>query len=215
MKMIADRDAVALLKDFVDDYLERGLGGYSGRELELLVLELCMELHPEFKEMPVFEKSRLLKASETKIKNMLYEIKLRRADNPQELIRQIEKSLGSMEIDKGKVIIEMDDLYSKKKLKAILKEKGTVADSSFNSDLMKISFSGFISVVVELFPEKSRQRQVEDLLQTQELAQSFSDLTADLKIPGTDINAKNLWDFACKAAKIVKARIDDALESGN
>lgn len=208
MEMVPEEQAVALLEEFVDSYLERGLGGYSGRELELLVLELCMNLHPEFKEMTVFEKSRLLKASETKIKNMLYQIKLRRKDNPQDLIAQFERSLDSMEIDGGRVIIEMDDIYSKKKLKAMLKDCGALSDSSFNSDLMKIPVGAFILVVTKLYPEKAKQKHYQDLLEVKRFSESFDDLIDGLKVPGTDLKAKSLWEFACNTADVILSKFD-------
>ncbi len=207
IKMIDDKVAIKSLKKFMDAYLERGLGGYSGKELELLVLELMIDLYPDFEELPVFDKSRLLKASDTKIKNMLYEIKLRRDDDHKDLIKHIESNIESVEMQKGKLIIELDDVYAMKKMKSMLKKSGFISDSSFNSDLMKVPFAGFVSVVAELYQDKAGQKNFEDLMAAKDLAEANKAIIDTLKIPGTEFGVTTLWDLATKTGKSVTAFI--------
>ena len=144
MKLVKNEELARLAKEFFEKYMGRGLGGYSGRELELLVLDFLIAAYPELRDSSLFNKSRMLKATETRIKNMLYEIKLKSDEDNDEFRMHIEKNLESAEYEKGKFLIEIDDVYTQRKIKSILKDNGCITDSSFNTDLVKMPYEGLI-----------------------------------------------------------------------
>lgn len=213
MTKLPEKKLAEELNDFINKYLERGIGGYSGRELELLVLDLILKTRSDISKQSIFEKSKTLKATESKIKNMIYEISLRNNTGNQILIDHIEKNLKSAEFEKGRIIIEIDDVYCQKKLKSILKENGYITDSSFNSDLVKIPYEGFIDIVSELFPDKIGQAKFKDLLETKKLASSNREILRGIEIPGTKFKSGELWDVAVSLGGSVRAAIELKIEN--
>lgn len=209
MKPVRNDELAKFTESFIKSYLERGLGGYSGRELELLVLEFILLAYPELKDASVFEKSRKLKATESKIKNMLYEIKLKSTEDTQDFIENLEKNLKSAEYEKGKFIIEVDDVYAQKKVKSILKENGFISDSSFNSDMIKIPYEGLISVVEVVCKSKVGTNKYKDILATKRLIEANREILKSISIPGTKLNTISLWDMISSAAASIKSAITE------
>ena len=207
MKLINDNELKKKTKELVTHYLDRGLGGYSGKELEILILDFVLSVYPTLADMTLFEKSRELQASESKIKNMLYEIKLRSDDDIKELIAVIENDLKSSEFEKGRLILEIDDIYCQKRLKSILKEGGFITDSSFNSDLIKIPYEGFITIIAELFPSKKDTLAFKDMIATKKLAQTNRNIIGSIGIPDTDLKLGSVWDLATSLTTSVKSAI--------
>lgn len=174
--------------NFVGKYLDRGAGSFSGRELELLVLDFILEIDPKLKENSIFEKSQILKVTETKLKNMIYEINLRKNDK-QNFIKSLERNINSITFEQGKFVIEVDDLFTKKKLKHLIKLKGFITDSSFNSDLVKIPYEGLFAILEENLPKKKKE------LQKLRLKEQSKEIISSIKIPYTEINTKSVYEI--------------------
>lgn len=207
MKLVKNEELARLAKEFFQKYMGRGLGGYSGRELELLVLDFLIAAYPELRDSSLFNKSRMLKATETKIKNMLYEIKLKSDEDNDEFRMHIEKNLESAEYEKGKFLIEIDDVYTQRKIKSILKDNGCITDSSFNTDLVKMPYEGLISIVEVVYEEKSKTKVYKDLIATKRLAATNREILRSVSIPGTELSTGNLWDMVTSATTSITSAI--------
>ena len=205
-------EKLKIFESFINSYLSRGVGGYSGRELEILVLDLLLKVRPDIESMSLFEKTKVLKATETKIKSLIYEIALRNEDENKTLIKQIEKNLESMFYEKGRVIIELDDIFSQRKIKSLLKENGFLTDSSFNSDLIKIPYEGFVIVVSGLYSHKSKKEGFKDFVATKKLASSNREVLKNIDF-GFNVKSGGLWDVAVSMGQSLKAAIASYKES--
>ena len=133
-----------------------------------------------------------------------------RANLPQ-IKDTLEKNLNSAEFEKGKFIIELDDVYTQKKIKSLLKESGYLTDSSFNSDLMKVPYEGLIELAEKIYSKKSSQKNFQDIVATKRLAATNRDILRSFKVPGTEIATGNLWDMLQSASKSLKSYIEEQL----
>lgn len=188
---------------FFKKYLDQGLSISSGKELELMVFELYIKTHPEFINKSSFEKSRILKTSDRKIKNMLYELRLRKEDTPDKLISYINENIDSVEVQNGKVTLECDDIYFEKKIKSLLKDFGYISDTSFNKELLKIPLRGFLYLIAELYRDREEAERVNKIIASKEFKESSENIWKSLNIPGTSIQAKDILGVLTNLKKYV------------
>lgn len=174
-----DRNSFA--SEFLEEYLSNGFGVMSKREIDILVLSLLMK-HTDLHEKNNHQLSLLFKIPESRIRSLRYEAKLK-YQQQDTIAKDFFDLLASarFDVDDDKIIIVIEDQYLRLSLQGRMKEKGMFADSSFNSELVKIKIDFLKIVVFELLGETSDK-------QTKEKLKEFSKAVDSHQI---NINEKN------------------------
>ncbi|MGZ3783883.1 MAG: hypothetical protein ACXWR0_05075 [Bdellovibrio sp.] len=206
-------------KELYSKYFERGIGSYSGRELEILIFHMFFLKNKSMQSLTDYELSIELKATETKIRQLKYEVFLRYGDEYKDHIKnQISKSLETFEISKGKVILEIQDLFTKKTLQSQLKEKGYLTDSSFNQDIFKVNIKAFFELLAEYLPEEASKK-VRSGIKTETFKEGLKSFAKDVGkdlvkevIKGSISGGKlSIVTFANKFLKLVAKKGEESI----
>jgi hypothetical protein len=137
---------------FLEEYLSDGLGAKSKREIDILVLRLLMK-HAGLAEKSNQELSLLLQAPAARIKVLRYEAYLKYPPDAEYVQREFLYLLtkSQFDLDKDRIVFVMEDEYLRQAIQERLKAKGMFADSSFNTELVKIDKSALQAVIEELY----------------------------------------------------------------
>lgn len=139
-----------LLTEFFEFYTAPAFGARSKSEIDLKVFELLRErgdIDDDY-----YKVSRKLKITPTRAKNLILNDKLRReSGNYDEKFIDLLKNLKfKISVNSNEIILlYVPDILFREHIKAILKQKGIIWDSSFNSEIVKIRLDDFLDIVYE------------------------------------------------------------------
>ena len=155
---VKDKDAKKFVAEFLEEYLSDGIGAKSKREIDILVMNLLVN-YGGLAGQSNQDLSMLLQAPESKIKGLLYEARLKYPPDPDYVKREFLYILSKSQyaIETGKIIFAIEDNYIRHAIQGQLKAKGMFADSSFNSELIKIDKGSLEAVIGELYDEETAQ----------------------------------------------------------
>lgn len=163
IKIISQIDDIFINK-FLSEYLSRGFGSMSKRDIDVLLMHLLME-HTDLSNENNFNLSIKLKLTESKVKNLKYEANLKYTESLEKDIK--EEFLSLLSKAKLQVIgketwisIVVEDTFLRHAIKAKVKENGSFTDSSFNSEIVKISVDDF-SYLMYVFSDDKEQKYIE------------------------------------------------------
>jgi hypothetical protein len=140
-------------KEFLEIYLERGIGSLSKRDIDVLVLKL-LEKHANLELTSNHELSLALRLTETRVRSLRYEANLKYPPSDQNFLKRrllFILAKAEYEADAHRIVFVVEDSFIRKSLQAHLKKKGGFADSSFNSELVRVSPSQLAPVLQSLF----------------------------------------------------------------
>lgn len=178
MENISITDSKTFVTNFLKKYLENGLGTMSKREMDILVTNLLMEFgysdelvtKTNKNGMLTFlgnnELSILLQLTESRIKSLRYEARLKYPPDEDYIRREFLNSLyssryvyaaSSEDPFSGKISFVMEDVYLRQAIYGKLKKDGMFADTSFNNEIVKINPSYLIEVIEKLFDKKTAE----------------------------------------------------------
>lgn len=156
MVSIKIKDARGFVEDFLQEYLANGMGSKNKREIDILVMNLLMK-YSEIADKGNHELSLLLHATEARIKGLLYEARLKYPPEEdyvgKEFLYTLSKS--QFDFDRGVITFVMENDYLRHAIQGKLKANGMYADTSFNSELVKINRSSLEEIIGELYGEKT------------------------------------------------------------
>jgi len=186
-------------EEFLQKYLSDGMGVMSKREIDILVMNLLMK-YGDLSTRSNYDLSILLRIPEATIKRLRYEARLRYPPDEEYIRREflIVLTNAKLELDRNneksvenmKLVFIMEDNFLRYAIQGRLKERGMFADTSFNTEIVKISCSSLVAVLEELYDEKTA-------LDFLERCKSL------LKSDKKEENRKILLDFALDTAKSV------------
>jgi hypothetical protein len=117
-----------------------------------MMMHLILE-HSDLEKISNHELSIKFKISESKIRTLRYEAKLKHIKDQEIYIKEeFFKVLAKaqLEVEKKKIMFSVEDKYLKTGIQAKLKALGSFADSSFNTELVKISEDAFVELLASL-----------------------------------------------------------------
>lgn len=138
---------------FLVEYLQNGMGAMSKREIDILIMHL-LEKHSDIKRKSNQDLSILLQLTEPRVKSLRYEAKLK---YPPEEEKYIETEFLSVlakskfDTEKKKIIFVVEDTYLRLAIQGRLKAKGMFADTSFNTELVKIDITSLGAVIQDMY----------------------------------------------------------------
>jgi len=140
------------VKEFLSEYSSDGISAKTKREIDILVMNLLMN-YAGLADKSNQELSILLQAPESKIKSLRYEARLKYPPDADYVKREFLYILTKSQFDfeKGMIIFAIEDEFLRHAIQGQLKAKGMFADSSFNTELVKISRSSLEAVIEELY----------------------------------------------------------------
>ncbi|HEY3313423.1 MAG TPA: hypothetical protein VGK00_17410 [Anaerolineales bacterium] len=155
MSGIQIQDPKKFVDDFLDEYLANGFGAKTKRELDILVMSLLMN-YGDLAGKSNQDLSILLQAPEGKIKSLRYEARLKYPPEPDYVKKEFLYVLSKahFDIDNDKVIFVLEDDYLRHAIQGELKHKGMFADTSFNTELVKIDKDSLKAVIGELYGQQ-------------------------------------------------------------
>lgn len=149
------KDTKGFVGDFLDEYLSDGLGAKSKGAIDILVMNLLMK-YGDLAAKSNQELSILLQATESKIKGLRYEARLKYPPDDDYVKREFLYILYKSQFDftSEKIMFAIEDVYLRYAIQGRLKAKGMFADTSFNTEIVKIDSESLKSVIEELYGKK-------------------------------------------------------------
>lgn len=153
-----------LLTEFFEFYTTPAFGARSKSEIDLKVFELLRECG--WIDDDYYNVSRKLKITPTRAKNLILNAKLRAESQPNtektynKFLEEIEK-LGYKTDPKNNsiIIFSLPDMLLREYLKFKLRSVGKIWDSSFNSELVRVSVDDFLDIVSDADLKRKIKRQ--------------------------------------------------------
>ena len=153
-----------LLSEFFEFYTTPAFGARSKSEIDLKVFELlgkCGWIDDDY-----YNVSRRLKITPTRAKNLILNAKLRAESQPNTekmynaFLKKI-KELGYKTDSKNNsiIIFSLPDMLLREYLKFKLRSVGKIWDSSFNSELVRVSVDDFLDIVSDADLKRKIKRQ--------------------------------------------------------
>jgi hypothetical protein len=158
METIPIKDTKRFVDDFLAEYLSSGIGAKTKREIDILVINLLMN-YADLSVKSNQELSILLQAPESKIKSLRYEARLKYPPDSNYIKREFLYILlkSQFDIAKGKIVFAIEDEFIRHAIQGELKAKGMFADSSFNTEIVRIDKISLESVIRELYGEETAE----------------------------------------------------------
>lgn len=163
MEKIQVTNADDFVREFIKEYLADGMGAIPKHEIDILVMNLLMK-YGELAYKSNYELSILLQTTESRIKRLRYEARLKYPPDEDYVRREFLYVLGraqfeldkkdGADISKMKIIFVLEDNFLRYAIQGKLKEQGMFADTSFNSELVRIECGSLVSIIQQLYGKK-------------------------------------------------------------
>src|SRR3972149_1548015 len=183
------------VRDFLEEYLADGIGAKTKREIDILVMNLLMN-YAGLADKSNQELSILRQAPLPKIKSLRYEARLKYPPDPEYVKREFLYLLTKSQSDfeKGKITFAIEDEFIRHAIQGQLKSKGMFAETSFNTELIKLDQKSLEAVIGELYGEEIAD----------DFRNGFDEMTRLLE--GEEVNAAEVFSetiiaFAVETAK--------------
>ena len=127
-------------KDFIEEYLSRGLGALGKRDIDILVMHL-LETYGNTRMKGNQDLSIDLQTDVSTIKLLRYKAKLRYPPKDTAFVARdflYVLAQAQYEVDKGRLVFIIEDSFIRNVIQGRLKTQGAIFDSSFNSEIFKV-----------------------------------------------------------------------------
>lgn len=151
---VPKKSASEFIEKFLEAYLADGFGALPKKEVDILVMSLLMT-YADLAHKSNQDLSVLLRATESKIRNLRYEARLKYPPDPEYVKREFLYILSKAQyaLDTGKIIFSIEDEYIRHAIQGRLKAKGMYADTSFNRELIIVDTTFLVAVLGEIYDE--------------------------------------------------------------
>jgi len=169
---LREKEEKNFANNLLDEYLARGFGSLSKREIDVLMMNLLTK-YTDVADMSNFDLSIKLKLTESKIKNLKYEANLKYREDTEEFIKNSFLTLlgkARLKKDKNKnitIAIAIEDNFLRNAISAKVKGRGSYTDTSFNSEIVKIDIDDFVYLLDIFYDDKEKlkiKKSIENLL---------------------------------------------------
>lgn len=165
MTKIQINDYEAFAKDFIQEYLSRGLGALGKRDIDILVMHL-LETYGNTRMKGNQDLSVDLQTDISTIKLLRYKAKLRYPPKDTAFVARdflYVLALAQFEADKGRLVFIIEDSYIRNVIQGRLKTQGALFDSSFNSEIFKVRVDHLQPILIEYYGSSIADPFVKDM----------------------------------------------------
>lgn len=203
--------------DFVKEYLTPSYGSMSKRDFEILLFMKLQELGAIQKDPDLYQLIKDLKISRTRVRNLLYEAKMRTSeeeDLDNELIQLLQNPVFLKDGDK--VAIEIQNPLLTDHFRFKVKELGFITDGSFSAELVKLNYSAYIALVESMISDEAKKTTVEllvdaDIMKDTSFKGVFTELVKKIGAKIANEAGEQAIDEAFKyLSPIISGKIGDA-----
>ncbi len=150
--------------EFIDRYSTRGFGSMNKNDFEVMIFDLLRK-YGDLKDKSNYEISIDLQIPETKVRRLAYESDLKYGQLTEKTITvEFFKVVANSKFrgDLNKVEFVIESKFLRTSIGAQLKKLGHYADSSFNSEIVRIHIDSFIDMLEHYYNDKAIKRIVND-----------------------------------------------------
>lgn len=151
-------------QEFVEQYAKRGFGSMNKNDFEVLVFNLLRK-YGDLKDKTNFEMSLDLQIPETKVRRLAYESDLKYGHITETDIKSVFFSIvasSKLRGDLNKIEFVIENKFIRTSIGAQLKQLGHYADSSFNSEIIRIHIESFVDLLAYYYPQPAIERIVKE-----------------------------------------------------
>jgi len=159
---IVDKDKFAT--EFIDRYSTRGFGSMNKNDFEVMIFDLLRK-YGDLNGKSNYEISIDLQIPETKVRRLAYESDLKYGQLTEKNITvEFFKIVANSKLrgDLNKIEFVIESKFLRTSIGAQLKKLGHYADSSFNSEIVRIHIDSFIDLLEHYYNDKAIESIVKD-----------------------------------------------------
>ncbi len=128
-------------EEFLQEYLARGMGTLSKREIDVLVMHLLHKYTDDVELRDNQELSIALQLTQARVKGLRHEARLRYPPDeaafvPRRFLYTLARA--QFEGEDGRLVFVLEDSYVRDAIQGELKKRGSIGDTSFNRELVKV-----------------------------------------------------------------------------
>ncbi len=157
-------DKEKFAEGFMGQYANRGFGSMNKNDFEILVFNLLRK-YGDLKGKSNFEISLDLQIPETKVRRLAYESDLKYGQMTEADIKEAFFGIvasSKLRGDLNKVEFVIENKFIRSSIGAQLKQLGHYADSSFNSEIIRIHIESFVDLLAFYYPQQAIERIVKE-----------------------------------------------------
>lgn len=150
-----DLDAEAFGRELAEQLTQRGLGQFSKRELDVILLHL-LQKHSSLGRLSNGDASLVLRCSATRLRSLRLDVALRFSmDLQQEFGRRLGQLVTNSRLaaDGHQVTVAVEDAFTRDVLLSELKKLGSHGNWTFNSEVVTVGRTDLIDVLIEQIPK--------------------------------------------------------------
>ncbi len=159
---IFDKEQFA--QEFIEQYATRGFGSMNKNDFEVLVFNLLRK-YGDLTDKTNFEMSLDLQIPETKVRRLAYESDLKYGHMTEADIKAAFFAIvaqSKLRGDLSKIEFVIENKFIRSSIGAQLKQLGHYADSSFNSEIIRIHIESFVDLLAYYYPQQAIERIVKE-----------------------------------------------------
>ena len=159
MALKKPENAKQFASGFVDVFMSPAFGAISKTEVDNLVFGLLVEVGAIDSKAQIYEIARDLNVTPSKARNLLFQWQLRSMGEGNDLKSDLIESLKSVRFSKDGdfLVFGVESPLLREELRSRLKRLGVYADTSFSSEVIRISLKHFVEFLAVLLTEKEKQ----------------------------------------------------------
>jgi hypothetical protein len=152
------------LENFLKKYCNPAFGTLTKKEIDLLVFEMMINLDILTDDM--YKNQLELKITSSKIRNLYYDIDLRKADEKILDNLTIELLKKPLVLKSGKEFkLEIEKPLLKDHIKSKIKQLGYLTDGSFSVDIITLTDKAYFALIENLIKEEFQKKYKEQLIE--------------------------------------------------
>ena len=201
-----DENAKEFSKNFVQVFASPAFGAISKTEVDNLVFGLLVKAGALDPKSQVYEIARDLNVTPAKARNLLFQWQLRSMGNGDNLKDDLVAALKSVKFVKDGDFLSfgVESPLLREELRSRLKRMGIYADTSFSSDMIRISVNHFVEFLDDFLGDAEKEEIRRALIKG---SQNKDDSFKDVVLPA-------LKDLAKKAVSVVEPELIDIAVRG-
>lgn len=199
--------------EFLEWYIKEGFMKTSKKDVDIYVLHLLCKNNPGYFQKDLYEISKALKITQSKVKTYLTEVQIRyqhlTVENILEyLIGTILSGAYTMENDNQKICLQVNNPIVLDYLRYKLNNMSIVNDYSFNNSIVVLPFDKFVTLsdaINREIPDKSSlTRKIDELIRGEKNQLLHDAFTSACKADSLVGSMKNLFIFTIENRDQIK-----------
>jgi hypothetical protein len=150
------------LKEVIKQYMDKGFGSMNKNDFEVYIFSWLID--NDYKGKNDYQISLDLKIPITKVKRLRYEASLKYPKQIDYKTSFIE-AMKSAKYNKEQITFVIEEISLRQYLRDKLMQRGNFFDSSFNSEIVKITNKDFLALLEDLYLSDENKKKIKDIIE--------------------------------------------------